>query len=156
MNTQLSLLVEESIKLELNVANLYKYFSVIFPEDTDFWQKLSAEEEKHARLIKTGKDVLLSYDEFPSELLSPTLQDLNEANNNLNSLQKEFNAKPPSRKTALNIAISLEESAGEIHFQRAMDMSPTSGYMKIFQDLNKEDMDHARRIREYMNTLGIL
>ena len=155
MNEQLSQIVDESIKLELNIANLYKYFSTIFPEDTDFWQKLCSEEEQHASLIKTGRDELLSYDEFPSELLSPTLKALIGTNNKLISLLKEFKDKPPSRESALNIARSLEESAGEIHFRQGMNMRPTSEYIKIFQNLNKDDIDHAQRIREYMISLGI-
>ncbi len=155
MNKQLPQIVEESIKLELNMANLYKIFSTAFPEDSDFWWKLCLEEENHANLIKIGKDVLLSCDEFPTELLSPTLQDLIETNNKLNSLLKDYNDKPPSRESAVNIAISLEESAGEIHFQNAMDKLPSSEYVRIFQELNKDDKDHAKRIREYMNSKGI-
>ena len=155
MNVQLSEIVEESIKLELNVADIYNYFSTIFPEDTDFWQKLCSEEENHANLIKSGRDVLLSCDEFPSEVLAPTLQELIETNNKLISLLKDFKGNPPSRESALTIAIFLEESAGEIHFQHAMDAQSTSVNLEIFQDLNKDDMDHARRIREYMNSSGI-
>lgn len=155
MSEQLFQIVEESIKLELNVANLYKYFSSIFSEDADFWQKLCFEEEQHASLIKTGRDVLLSCDEFPGEILAPTLQQLIETNNKLLSLLKEFNNEPPTRETALKIAISLEESAGEIHFQKAMEMHPGSEYIRIFQNLNKDDKEHARRIREHMISSGI-
>ncbi len=155
MNEQLSEIVDESIKLELNIETLYKYFSTIYPEDTDFWQKLCSEEEQHASLIKGERDVILSNDGFPSELLSPTLNALIGANNKLISLLKEFKDKSPSRESALNIAKSLEKSAGEIHFQREMNKRPASEYMKLFHMLNKDDMDHAQRIDEYMISLGI-
>ena len=156
MNVLLPEIIEESIKLELNVGDLYNYFSTIFPEDTDFWQLLSNEEENHASLLKKGKEVLLSCEEFPGEVLAPTLVELTTTNDHIISLLKEFNDNPPSRESALNIAISLEESAGEMHFQQAMDKRPTSNnFLKIFQDLNKDDMDHAKRIREYKNSLGI-
>ena len=97
----------------------------------------------------------MSNDGFPSELLSPTLNALIGANNKLISLLKEFKDKPSSRESALNIAKSLEKSAGEIHFQREMDKRPASEYMKLFHMLNKDDMDHAQRIDEYMISLGI-
>ena len=155
MNVLLSEIVEESIKLELNISHLYNLFSVIFPEDTYFWEKLSAEEKNHASLIKTGKEVLLSCDEFPDEVLAPTLQEVIETNKKLLSMFKEFKDTPPSRKSAFKMAISLEESAGEIHFQYAMEKHPTSEYLKIFQNLCKDDKDHAQRIREYMNSSGI-
>ena len=149
MHVQLAEIVEESIKLELNVADLYRYFSNIFTEDSDFWQKLSLEEENHAKLLQTGKEVLLSCDEFPEEVLAPTLQELVDTNYKLTSLLKELKDNPPSRESALDIAVSLEESAGEIHFQQAMQNIPISSNQKIFQDLNKEDKDHAIRIRAY-------
>ena len=52
MYESLPQLLEESIKLELNVSKLYGIFSSAFPEDADFWKKLSLEEENHAVLIK--------------------------------------------------------------------------------------------------------
>ena len=156
MNVLLPEIIEESIKLELNVSRLYDFFSVIFPEDADLWQLLSNEEKNHASLLKTSKDVLLSCVEFPDEVLAPTLVELNTTNDHIISLLKEFNDNPPSRESALNSAISLEESAGEMHFQQGMDKRPTpNNFLKIFQDLNKYDMDHAKRIREYKNSLGI-
>ena len=155
MNVLLPEIVDESISLELKLADLYNYFSIVFPEDTDFWQKLCSEEKNHASLIKTGKEVLLSCDEFPDEVLAPTLQELTETNKKLISLFKELKDNPPSSESALKIAISLEESAGEIHFQYAMDKHPASVNLKIFQDLNKDDIDHAQRILEYMNSSGI-
>ena len=154
MNEQLSDILDESIKLELNIENLYKYFSTIYPEDSDFWQKLSSEEEQHANMIKAGRDAILSY-EFPSALLSPTLNALIGANNKFISLLEEFKDKPPSREAALKLARSLEKSAGEIHFLREMDKRPASEYIKLFHTLNKNDMDHAQRIDDYMNSVGI-
>ena len=44
--------IDESIQLELNVAELYKIFNQEFQEDAYFWRALSEEEENHANLIK--------------------------------------------------------------------------------------------------------
>jgi hypothetical protein len=46
-------------------------------------------------------------------------------------------------------------SAGEIHFQSAMTKSTDSEILQLFQTLNQDDKDHAKRIRAYMKEKGI-
>ena len=153
MKEQLSQLIEESIRLELNIADIYMVFYNTFPEDSDFWWKMTSEEKSHANLIKSGRDTFL--DQFPPKLLAPSLQKLCNINNKLASLLKEYKENPPSRETAFNIALKIEQSTGELHFQLAMEKSFTSSIMKIFQELNNEYKDHANRIRTYMSDKGI-
>lgn len=155
MNEKLMQLIDESIKLELNVAALYTIFRKAFPGDSAFWSKLALEEEHHASLIRGARDALLSGREFPHELLAPKVDMLLETNSKLLSLLGEYSKNPPSREIAFNVAFNLEESAGEVHFQRAMEQLPTSTIMEVFQLLNKDDKDHARRIRAYMSDKGI-
>ncbi len=152
MNKKLAQLIEESIKLELNVADIYMVFYNTFPEDSDFWWKMALEEKGHANLIKSGRGTFL--DQFPHKLLTPSLQKPCNTNKNLISLLKEYKEKPPSRETAFNIALDIEQSPGELQFQLAMEKSFTSSIMKIFQELNKDYKDHAYRIRTYMRDSG--
>ncbi len=153
MNKELSQLIDESIMLELNIADIYMAFYNTFPEDSDFWWEMTSEEKSHANLIKSGRDTFL--DQFPPKLLAPSLQKLCNTNKKLISLLKEYKEKPPSRETAFNIALNIEQSTGELHFQLAMEKSFTSSIMKIFQELNNEYKDHANRIRAYMSDKGI-
>ena len=153
MNKRLSQLIEESIKIELNVAEIYMFFYNTFPEDSDFWREMALEEEGHANLIKSGRDTFL--DKFPPGLLAPSLQELCNTNKKLISLLKEYKENPPSRETAFNIALDIEQLPGELHFQLEMEKSFTSSIMKIFQELNKDYKDHANRIRTYMRDNGI-
>jgi hypothetical protein len=83
------------------------------------------------------------------------VQALCKTNNKLISLLKKYNEKPPSRKSAFNIALNIEKSAGELHFQLAMEKSPTSSIMEVLQVLNKDCKDHANRILAYMSDKGI-
>jgi hypothetical protein len=71
------------------------------------------------------------------------------------SLLKEYNEKPPSRESAFNIALNIEKSAGELHFQLAIETSPTSSIMEVLQVLNKDCKNHANRILAYMSDKGI-
>ncbi len=153
MNKRLTQLIDESIKLELNVAEIYMVFCNTFPEDSDFWREMTSEEKSHANLIKSGRDTFL--DQFPPRLLATSLQELCDTNKKLISLLKEHKENPPSRETAFNIALDIEQLPGELHFQLAMEKSFTSSIMKIFQELNKDYKDHASRIRTYMSDNGI-
>jgi hypothetical protein len=67
----------------------------------------------------------------------------------------DFSANPPSRETAFNTAIKIENLEGEIHYQRAMEQIEASQILKIFQKVNGEDKDHEKRIRAYMQAHGI-
>ena len=53
MDEKLSKLIDELIKVELNVAKIYMFFSDTFSEDSDFWWQLALEEKDHADRIRT-------------------------------------------------------------------------------------------------------
>ena len=155
MDEKLSKLIDELIKVELNVAKIYMFFSDTFSEDSDFWWQLALEEKDHAGLIKSGKGTSTMKPGFPDELLVPSVEMLYKANNKLISMLKEYRKKLPSRKKTFNIALNIEHLAGEHHFQLAMAKPLTSTIMEVFHKLNKDNKDHADRIRTYMSDKGI-
>ncbi|GJQ58687.1 MAG: rubrerythrin family protein [Candidatus Scalindua sp. AMX11] len=150
MNTDLSKLVDESIRLELYVADIYMIFYKIFPEDSVFWWKLVLEEKHHAALIESIKNTV-----FSNELFDTSFQVLLITNNKLASLINEYNQNPPSRESAFNTALEIEQSTGELHVQLVMEKSAGTIAVKIFQELNSDNKDHLNRIRSYMATNGI-
>jgi len=152
---QLIQVMNESIKLESNVADLYMVFSEAFPEDCAFWHQLHMEEKNHASIIQSAREAWLSGREPPLELLAPNVDELIELNNKLASLLEEYENNPPSREIAFNLALDLEESPGEVHFQDAMEQPPSSTLMELFQMLTGDDKRHASRIRTYMRNKGI-
>ena len=155
MNNDVTSLIEESINLELNVSKIYTHFYKLFPDDAAFWWKLVVEEKNHAALIRSGKEYFEPLRKFPHDLLAPLLQILKDANSRLDSLIKKYEETPPSREEAFNIALKIEESAGELHFQKFMDKEANSTTDNIFKELNKGDKDHAMRICRYMEEHGI-
>ena len=148
-------LANEAMQLEYNVSKLYMIFRDSLPEDTEFWWKLVIEESNHAALIKSGLDYFMPEGVFPYEIF-PSIDDLREANKELRSLHNKYETHPPSREVAFNVALKTEMSAGEIHFQSAMAKSTDSEVLKLFQRLNQDDKDHAKRIRVYMKKNGIV
>jgi ferritin len=152
---QLIQVMNESIKLESHVADLYMIFSEAFPGDCAFWYQLHMEEKNHTSIIQSAREAWLSGREPPLELLAPNVDELIELNSKLASLLEEYKENPPSREIAFNLAVDLEESAGEAHLQNAMEQPPTSTLMELFQMLTGDDKKHASRIRTYMRDKGI-
>jgi hypothetical protein len=155
MKQTLEQLIDESIKLELNVAGVYRIFLNTFPEDSELWSKLIREEEKHADLIQSMRSSFLLPRQFPSDLLASPMRMLKKTNNRLVSILKKYNKVQPLRESAFKVALDIERSAGEFNFQLATEKLPDSGIMKIFQTLNKDCRNHTEKIHIYMNNKGI-
>ena len=86
MDKKLFLLLDASIELEQNVADLYVIFHSALTEDADFWWQLAIEEKHHSALLRSGKEHFAPVGKFPVELLSTTLQEITDANANLRTL----------------------------------------------------------------------
>jgi hypothetical protein len=155
MDQKLLLLFDESIQLESNVADLYVMFQDDFPEDADFWKTLIIEERNHSALLKSGKEHFAPVDTFPVDMLSAVLEELKDTNTNLVKLISQYQDKSPSREAAFNVALRIEQSAGEIHFQQFMQKKADSHYAELFQRINGYDKDHEKRIRTYMKNHAI-
>jgi len=155
MDKKLAKLFDEAICLEINVAQLYDIFRWYFPDDDFFWARLSMEERNHAALLEAGKNNFKPQDQFPDDILPSSIKDLSSVNLELSDLIDQYNKKPPSREEAFNIALDMEKAAGEFHFQKFMGKTTATTLDQIFQKLNMDDKDHAKRIHNYMAENGI-
>ena len=155
MDTTFRKHLDESIKLELNLAKLYTIFNDCFSEDEDFWWDLAMEEQGHASLLQQEKKEPQQQEFFPDNLLAGDLQSLVDTNTKITQLITAYTSASPTRAEALQTAYALEMAAGESHFQQFLE-SPTSSYSaNIFKQLNQEDRDHAARILHYMQLNNI-
>ncbi len=145
-------LIDEAIKLEYNMSKLYGVFSEYLDEDRFFWHKLESEEKNHAALLKTSKD-FVNFDRFPKNIVPGNLDILIESNKKVLEAVDKFILNP-KRENAFSLAIDLEKSAGEIHFQHFMDSEPQDKITEIFQQLNREDKNHAERILKYQKDVA--
>jgi ferritin len=155
MSEDLIKLAQEAMRLEYNVSKLYMIFRDAYPQDAAFWWQLVIEEGNHAALIKSGISYFMPAELFPDGML-PAMEEMQEANKELESLIEKYAANPPSRETAFSVALKTEMSAGEIHFQNTMTKSADSKVLEMFQKLNQDDKDHAKRIRAYMKENQIM
>lgn len=148
--------LDESIRLELNLARLYATFNDLFAEDEEFWWDLSVEEQGHASLFRQEKEQPQQKEFFPDNLLANDLQALLATNEKIEAIITSCATTPPKRSEAFQIAYDLEMAAGESHFQHFLE-SPTNSYAAgLFKQLNQQDRDHAERIRDYAGSNGIV
>lgn len=149
MRLEFSKLIEEAIRLELNVSELYLVFHEIYKMDSGFWWTLAIEEKNHASLLKNLESFVSHLSELPNTS-KIYFEDLQENNSLLEKLIPQYEVSPPSREEAFNLAYTLETSAGEIHFQEFADDDSGSKISTIFKKLNQSDEQHAQRIKDYM------
>jgi len=155
MKKEISRFVDETIKLELNVSELYQFFYARFPEDSQFWWSLSMEEINHASLIRTIDDLIFPEGMFQMANIEAETEKIRKINRSIISKIEEFSNNKPSRYEAFTYALTLENSSGEIHYELFMNEVQESKVEKIFQKLNGEDKNHAGRIEDYMRSNGI-
>jgi hypothetical protein len=150
MNTNLEKVIDKSIQLEKNVSKIYLVFKETFECDAEFWWELVVEEEHHAAIIKSGKLYFEPIHQFPEDILSTTIEDLDMANQTCEECLQKYKMIAPTREEAFNLGLKLESSAGEIHFQKFMMKQSDSEMTRIFQQLNGDDVNHYKRIKAYM------
>ncbi len=155
MKTDFEKIVNQAIMLEKNVAGIYLIFKETFDEDAEFWWQLVLEEENHAALIKSAKIYFDPNEQFPQNLISSTIEELQDTNNMIQAYIEKYKKYPPTREETFNLALILESSAGEIHFQKFMMKQSDSEIIQIFQQLNGDDLNHYRRIKSYMTEHNI-
>ena len=148
-------LIEESIRLELNVADLYKTISEALPEEKDFWWQLHVEEKSHAALIRAARDSFAKRGKFPRDLIADSIEDLKRSNAKVEMLTGKFKVTPPTRLVACEVAVELENEAGETHYTTFMEKDASNAVENVFQQLNRGDKDHERRIRAHRQSIGV-
>ena len=151
MEERLEELIELSIELELSMSKLYFLYSNLFPEDKEFWRKLSNEELNHASLLKSGR-LYLGKGILPEDIVHSDIDVLKSTIEKIKNLISDYTQFAPPFEDAYYEAVKLESSAGEFHFQVLMTEESDSKIVKIFQELNADDKDHNRRISDLLTT----
>ena len=130
------------------MADLYSIFYATLEQHTEFWWKLHLEERNHASLIRTVRDYFDPIGIHPKDLLLEDLHEINHCNAIITDLIKRYNNQSPDEAEAFNIALTLEKTASEAHYQHFM--SSHEQLSSLFRRLNKDDKDHLERIKAYM------
>lgn len=142
-------LIENAIVLEYTMAKLYSLYSVLFPEDKEFWNKMVLEENHHADIIKNWK-ISSQNGSLPEIMLYKNADTLKIEIKDITDLISQYKVKSPSMKEAYYKALDLELQAGELHYQLIMQINTDDEFVKIFQELNSDDEMHSKKIDDFI------
>ncbi len=149
MNNLKKEILDQAVKLELNVADLYLLYKDQFKEDRSFWKKMAQEEKNHAALLELAKDFS---EKFPKEIIYDNLENLKSVNQEIEETIEKYKQNIPSKKEAYEYAFNLENSAYELHYQKLVTSDSSDISIRTFQKLNGDDKDHADRIRKLIDS----
>ncbi len=152
MENQYSLLFNEAIRVERNIASFYTLCATCFKGDQLFWQMLSEEEEHHAKILESGLELLLEQNLFPNTILDLDIKELKATNDKLEEKTAEWKEKVPGKKEAYTYALELEQASLEFFFQQTTSDKSDEQATKIFDNLVGFDKDHAQRIQDLIET----
>ncbi len=151
MKNQYTLLFNEAMRVERNIASFYSLCATHFKDDQVFWQTLSEEEEHHARILESGLELLLEENLFPDTILDLDIKDLKVTNDKLEEGIAQFREKAFNKKKAYTYALELEQASLEFFFQQATSNKSEEKALEIFDNLVGFDKDHAQRIQDLIN-----
>ena len=152
MENHYTLLFNEAIRVERNIASFYTLCATHFKDDQLFWQMLSEEEEHHAKILESGLELLLEQNLFPDSILGLDIEELKATNNKLEEKIAECKENVPGKKEAYTYALELEQASLEFFFQQTTSKRADEKALKIFDNLVGFDKDHAQRIQDLIDT----
>lgn len=139
-------------QIEETCANLYRYFSKLYAEDTDFralWEKTAKEEDNHAeqfrfacRLQNSGMHSLKVDIKKASAILAK-----------MQSVYEGVQTFPPPPKEALRLSISLENSLADYHLNTIVDFDDP-GLAKLFTSMMNNDKEHIQLLEKTLKKLS--
>lgn len=153
VNVVISSVIQQAIRYERNLAELYLAFHNSFPEDAELWWDLSVSEQSHASLLESGQQ--LFGPELDSESIEADVDILQTTNDELESLLQRIAAEAIPRKEAFRIALSLECAENEQTLHRVFRIEGGSPGAKVLDKIRSEDQLHSERIRSHAESEGI-
>ena len=131
---------------EQSIGQLYHEYSDVFPEFSDFWEKLAKEEYNHASWLNEVSPKVVE-----GSLHIDERRFTKEAGESYRKyLEGEFEKarqKGISLLQALSVALNIEESLIESKYFEVLEADSTE-LRRIFSDLESATRDHMRRVRK--------
>lgn len=150
MVNESSQVIRRLVDIEENVGKLYRLFGAMHPVDFEFWMQLATEEDRHAALLRYHGECIVQSSVLNERLFSSSVETIFTFNAKIEEILLSRVNQVPNRKDCFAIAMQIEESAGEIHFQDAMPVTEEAVAFEVLQTLYADDKDHASRIKAYV------
>ena len=155
MDKKTTEILDESIRQELLVSDIYSLFEKTFREDSEFWYKLSQEELNHSAILQAERDGFYEAGLLPEELVPADSETMQEQNILISDFLDILKKSPPSREQAFSIGFCLEGAMIETIFRSCVEENPETRALRIFQFLVGEERAHIERILQHASEIGI-
>ena len=113
------------------------------------------EEIKHGRLLRTELENLSKAEILTEEAIPPDLDALLIQGSSIADLFLDLQESPPTRTRAFAIALALENSLSERHYQSSMHVDPVAPARCLLESLDRDEKGHAKKIEHYAERHGI-
>lgn len=147
------LFFEVCARIEECCAELYHYYSEIHRDSeyiSSMWKKTALEEEGHQKQFVLATKILKDVDYE----LSGDLERARRMYQKLNSLLDHVRKNPPEPEVALNKAIEMEESLGDLHLDSAVIFKDDS-INQMFRALRNFDQEHVTAMQRCLTILQL-
>lgn len=145
-------LLDRLIEWEETLATLYGLYAELFPQDGEFWSRLSAEEMMHAKILKPMHEViddgflLKNIGAFRDELIRKEVAQVSEA------ILRARNCSITQKEAAGN-ALQFETSVIDSQFYAVVQCdSPI--FSKVAQVHTKHGGKHLREVHQHLDRLS--
>ena len=146
-------LLIEMRDLELTMAELYQTLARCFAEDGEFFKRIADEEREHAAAVQQVLDEQIwSPEETGDEIEEMIITLRNDNASARRSLALLKQGKIKDRSGALQLALALEQSAGEVHGRRLLEQNKNQSLERLLRVLYGMDEGHVTRLRKRLQT----
>lgn len=153
-SNELVKIIDEAIDHELVISDLYLHFHRLFPEDRDFWWTMALEEKNHASILINIITLSKIVKKVPKSIIPRDPLSFKQEKERVAELVHTLDPNL-TREKAFQMAYDTEISSGEEHYRLFVNNHSEQDVFKVFQQLSKQDNDHAARILEYALLHGI-
>jgi rubrerythrin len=141
------------LKMEMQCAEIYHSLVKLFPEASDLFQTLAEWEERHADIISVSIG-FNSIKALPDEIVPYELSLINKTLNITRDIKARIGTERVTLKSALSMALEMEESFAESYLQEVMGKTTDSEVISYLQQFYKDGKTHAEMIKEFMSKEG--
>lgn len=156
MTNELSQRIEACIAVELLAAEIYLIMAACFPDERDFFMDLCEEEQEHADILKLAMG-FQRIEKVPDYIVPDSFLNIYETFKLARYLKNTLENREVSLKEALAMALELEDSFAEKHFQDVFSHTESDSYIiNKLNSLQSDSRRHSDRINDLMKSKNLL
>jgi rubrerythrin len=146
--------LEMALHVETLAEGIYLELGRLFPEASTLFERLTAEEARHA-VIMTINMGFQALNSLPPEFAIDLMPLIEKTLSIGEMLEKKIAEKDITLAEALELAILFEETGAEAYFQETMRSESTDNALNYVKKFFQDSVHHAELIRNFRESLEV-